>query len=269
MCVAQQKPVGFLVHVSHLVFYAVEQSQLVKVAQCEHSRLVYRPVAASCVFGVYQGRRQLGRSNGFQFSIGSLLHPSVAIAIVYGSLHPTGYQTLVVHTRLYLDEISCRSAFAVAKVLYVNAVVVQNVEEQSSLVHNLRLSLIAQFAQFRSVLLEESLLKQFLVKQFAVGLIEFTEYVLAELLYLSYHVPVLVVLHILVYIVHNPCQELVVLRKIVYQIVNGITFNLVVVQFHAQVGSKGQFASQVAQYTLKERVDSLDTEVAVVVHYIV
>ena len=154
MCVAQQKPVGFLVHVSHLVFYAVEQSQLVKVAQCEHSRLVYRPVAASCVFGVYQGRRQLGRSNGFQFSIGSLLHPSVAIAIVYGSLHPTGYQTLVVHTRLYLDEISCRSAFAVAKVLYVNAVVVQNVEEQFSLVHNLRLSLIAQFAQFRSVLLE-------------------------------------------------------------------------------------------------------------------
>ena len=98
----------------------------------------------------------------------------------------------------------------------VDAVVVKNVEEEFGLINYLRLSLITQTAQFRRVLLEESLLEQFLVKQLAVGLIEFAEDVLAELLYLSYHVPVLVVLQILVYIVHYPRQDLVVFREIVY-----------------------------------------------------
>ena len=151
----------------------------------------------------------------------------------------------------------------------VDAVVVKNVEEEFGLINYLRLSLITQTAQFRRVLLEESLLEQFLVKQLAVGLIEFAEDVLAELLYLSYHVPVLVVLQILVNVVHYPRQDLVIFREIVYQVVNGITFYLIVVEFDAQVGSKVEFACQIAQNTLEEGVDSFNTEVAIVVHYIV
>ena len=60
MGVAEQESIGFLVHVSHLVLNAVEQSQLVKVSKGEYSRLVYGPVAASCLLGINQGRSQLG-----------------------------------------------------------------------------------------------------------------------------------------------------------------------------------------------------------------
>ena len=118
-------------------------------------------------------------------------------------------------------------------------------------------------------MLEEALLQQSFVQDVAVSLVIFAEDMLAKLLDLADDVPVFVVIHILAYIFHNPSEQFAVLVERVDKFVNSFSLNLKVVKLNAQVGSKVELSCEVAQHTLEEGVDSLNAEVAVVVHDIV
>ena len=167
---------------------------------------------------------------------------------------------------MQLDKVACRTALTVAQILYAYAVVVERGEEHLCLVLHLLFCLVAYLAHLGGILLEETFFKKFLVELLAVGLVKLPEYVLTELLYLSDDVPVLVVVNVLAYVVHYPSKQLVLLAKLIDKLVHSVAFYLIVVKLDAQVGSKVELASKIAQHALKERVDGFDAEVAVVVN---
>ena len=65
-------------------------------------------------------------------------------------------------------------------------------------------------------------------------------------------------------IIENPLHQVVVHAQRRYQFIHSHVFHLIVVELDFQVGGEIEFACQVAQHALEERVDGLHPEVAVV-----
>ena len=99
----------------------------------------------------------------------------------------------------------------------------------------------------------------------AVLLVNVLENILAEFFDFPNDVPRLVFLDVFVDIVENPRQFLAIRVKAFDEVADGLLFDLRVVEFDAQIGGEVEFAGKVSQHTLEERVDSLNSEVAVVV----
>ena len=113
---------------------------------------------------------------------------------------------------------------------------------------------------------EEGTVFHGLYQGFVVFFVEVLEDGETERLYLSYHVPTLVFLHVVVDVVHYPLHHIVVDGEVFYHFVYGEAFHLPVVEFDAQVGGKVQFACEVSQHTLEEGVNGFDTKEAIVVY---
>ena len=145
-----------------------------------------------------------------------------------------------------LDEIACRSAGAVRKVVHSNLVLVESVKELVGIFLHRVDSVVADGAQHLRVLLEEVLAMQHLVDLVAVGAIDVLEDVVAELLDLADDIPRFIVIDGLVDVVENPSQLLTVVVQAVDEVVDGLLFHLLVVEGDAQVRGKVEFACQIA-----------------------
>ena len=206
MGVAEQEAIRLDVHLAHLPLNAVEQAQLVEMFQREHRRCVHLPVASACRFCLFEKRHDGLLGEVAQRWRRTLLRPAVGRAFVERLLHSAGDDALVVLSVLQFDEVAGRSRLAVAKVGDVNALRFESLEELHRNAFQFRFGFVAYGSDALGVLLEEALLVQQCVKLLALCLVELAEDVLAERLYVTDDVPVLVVVDVLLYITENPLQ---------------------------------------------------------------
>ena len=227
---------------------AVEQAQLVHVAQREHCRLVEVGLAGAFLLGIFEqlpddiGNSPIG--GRCVVAVGSL-DPGRRIVDGFGDAFADNL--LVVELAVaQLDEIACWSAGAVRKVVHSNLVSVESVEERVGIFLHRVDSFVADGAQHLRVLLEEVLTMQHLVDLVSVGAIDVLEDVVAELLNLADDIPRFVVIDGLVDVVENPCQLLAIVVQTVDEVVDGLLFHLLVVEGDAQVCGKVELACQIA-----------------------
>ena len=106
---------------------------------------------------------------------------------------------------------------------------------------------------------------QNLIELVSMRAIDVLENVLSELLDGSYDVPRVVVVDRFANVVEYPPEFQASRVECVDEVVDGLFLNLVVIKGNTQVGGEVEFACQIAQHTLEERIDGLHAEIAVVV----
>ena len=179
-------------------------------------------------------------------------------------------QNAVVHHSVpYLDEVASHATRFLAQVVHGISSFLQRLEEAIGSCLYVFLGVVSELAQRVGITSEKSLLRQLLVQLLRVCLIEFLEYVLSEFLDVSDDVPVVFFVDVLLDEVHYPFQKVVLLAQFGYELVHGVRFDVLVVQLHLEVGCQVQLSCEIAQHALKERVDGLYSEVAVVAYDVV
>ena len=141
----------------------------------------------------------------------------------------------------------------------------QQFEERISLLLDVSVAFFFNAFQLLFEGIEEAFLMKTFIDSGNVRLVFVFENVSSKVLDFVNHVPRLVVLHGIGYVFHNPVEHGRLAVEFLYHFVDGLLFNLNVVQGHRQVRVQFQFACQIAQDGLEKLVDGLHSEVVEVV----
>ena len=146
---------------------------------------------------------------------------------------------------LKLLEIAGNTSCLVGEAIWCKTVFFDAIKELiTDVIHGL-LCLSTQGLQLLDILFEEAFLCDAGIEFLAMTLIVFLEDGLAELLNMTYDVPRLILLYILLDVADEPFQDQVVLLQLFNQDIYSLFLHLVIIEFHPKVCGEIQLTSQV------------------------
>ena len=264
--ICQQEAVLLLIEGAHLLGQMVEQLQFAQVLQRELAAVDGALGLLATALGLCQ--------QGDELLLGQTLNPFALLRALgdplVGALQAFGergvrYFGIAERALGYLAEVAAHAALTALKVGRGQLVAVQQVVEQGGVVCHLVDQGALLLLQQLLVLLHVARCGQAAAQLFAPFDILLAEDVAAKLLHLGRHVPAAVLLDALADVLHQPVEHGRGGGELLHHALHGVGHHAVAVQLHGQPRVELELAAQVAHHRLKEAVDGLHAEAAVVV----